>query len=254
MSSSTDFTQYQDLQLLNALNDLKRDPTALQNFMNANKSQLYNGITSEHSDSFQKVYNSMIESSNSTKNTLYYAVRNKDLDSVQNLMLDNVTGLAENAAFDNQVARRQFEINEWTNGNKMDTLFFMQLLFIYLTFTVPLLYANKAGFLPSSVFYGIAGLLTFALIMTVVVRAQYTNKIRDAHSWNRRRFNAMGGPPPSLKCADINAAIEDTLNRGNTFKKNFNAAVDETMNDAATYGNTIENSMSKASSRMEKLF
>jgi hypothetical protein len=236
MPGSTDFTQYQDLELLNALNDLKRDPTALQNFMNANKSQLYDGITSEHSDSFQKVYNSMIESSNSTKNTLYYAVRNKDLDSVQSLMLDNVSGLAENASFDNQVARRQFEINEWTNGNKMDTLFFMQLLFIYLTLTVPLLYANKIGYLPSSVFYGITGLLTFALIMTVVVRAQYTNKSRDAHLWNRRRFNSMGGPPSSLKCADVNAAINSTITSANTFV------------------NKLDSSINNASSKMEKLF
>jgi hypothetical protein len=57
-----------------------------------------------------------------------------------------------------------------------------------------------------------------------------------------------------LKCEDINAAVDDTLNRANTFRKNLNTAIDETMNDAASYTDKIENSISKASSRMEKLF
>jgi len=216
--------QLQDVELANAMNELKGDPNKLTSFIANRKSDLYNAVSAEHSDSFQKVFGDLQRSTDTTKNLLYYNVRNKDLDNLQKNMLDRTTGEAENASFDNQVAKRQFEINEWTSGNKMDTLFVFQILFIFLTILAPLLYMKNAGFIPASVFYGVSGLLTFAFIMTIVIRAQYTGKIRDNRFWNRRRFAQMGGPPVIPSCPAITAAASNLVNKG----KEFGAkAVDE---------------------------
>jgi len=201
----------QDIVKASALSDLRNDPNGLQNYINVNTTKLYNAVASEHSDTFQKSFSDLQRSTNTAKNVLYYNSRNKDLNKLQKMVLDRAVSSAEDATYDSQIAKRQFEINEWTNGNKMDTLFFMQLLFIYLTLLVPLYYMKNIGILPSSVFYGVTGLLLFALIMTVVVRAQYTNSSRDNRLWNRRKFAKMGGPPNlAVSCPAIMDSASNT--------------------------------------------
>lgn len=195
----------QDVELANAMAELKGDPAKLADFMSSRKAELYNTVTNEHSDSFQKVYGDLQRASDTTKNILYYAVRNKDLDNLQEQIFARTRAEAENATFDSQTAKRQYEANEWTSGNKNDTLFFFQLFFIGLTLTAPLLYMHKNGMIPSSVFYGVEGLVMIALVLTVVVRAQYTEKTRDQTFWNRRRFQKMGGPPTPPTCEAIQA-------------------------------------------------
>jgi hypothetical protein len=198
----------QDIVKASALSDLRNNPNGLQNYINSNTTNLYNAVASEHSDTFQKSFTDLQRSTNTAKNVLYYNARNKDLNKVQGMVLDRATSAAADATYDSEIARRQFQINQWTNENKMDTLFFMQLLFIYLTLLVPLYYMKNIGILPSSVFYGVISLLLFAVIMTVVVRAQYTNYTRDTHLWNRRKFATMGGPPNlSVSCPAVEAAI-----------------------------------------------
>jgi len=108
----------------------------------------------------------------------------------------------------NKNAQRQYEINEWTSNNKLDTLFFYQLLLITLTITAPLLYLNKNGLLPSTAFYGVVGMLGIAVVLTLLIRYQYTNGTRDLRYWNRRRFAQMGGPPTPITCESIIAQAE----------------------------------------------
>jgi hypothetical protein len=202
-----DVLQLQDVELANAMGALKGDPAKLSDFLSARKSELYNAVTAEHSDNFQKVYNDYVRASEGTKNILYYHVRNKDLDKLQDAVFSRAKGEADAATFDSQNAKRQFEINEWTVGNKRDTLFFLQLLFITLAVTVPLLYASKTGMIPSSVFYGISGLLSIAVILTLIIRWRYTDKSRDLRYWNRRRFAQMGGPPTAPTCEAVTGLV-----------------------------------------------
>ncbi len=204
----SDVLQAQDVQLANALTQLKGDPAKLADFMAKRKSDLYETVSKEHSDSFAKVFGDLQRASDTTKNILYYHVRNKDLDSLQDAVFNRVKAEADNATYDSQTAKRQFEANEWTSGNKSDTLFFFQLIFIGLTLIAPLLYLNRAYMIPTTVFYGVSGLVVIALILTVVVRAQYTEKTRDQTFWNRRRFQQMGGPPTPPTCEAIQGIFE----------------------------------------------
>lgn len=171
-----------------------------QTYINTQKATLYNQVKKDHSDSFQKVYNDVVDSSSALKDALYYSVRNKDLESTHDSVYNAAKGIADAATYDSHIAKRQFEINEWTVGNKRDTLFFMQIMFIALTIYIPLLYLNRIGILPSSTLYGIGLLLLLAVIFTFVVRYQYSDKLRDNKYWNRRRFAQMGGPPVTPTC------------------------------------------------------
>lgn len=200
----------QDIELAQAVQKLQSDPQKLSEFVSARKAELYDTVTKEHSDNFQKVYGDLGRSSDVVKNILYYHTRNKDLDGLQKAIFDKAKSEADAATFDSQNAKRQFEINEWTASNKGDTLFFLQLLFITLTITAPLLYMSRAGWIPNSVFYGLTTLLTIALVLTLAVRIIYTKDVRDNRFWNRRRFAQMGGPPTPPTCE----AIQEISSRG----------------------------------------
>lgn len=202
----------QDVELANALANLKNDPVKLSEFVSTRKAALYNSITAQHSDSFQKVYGDLKNANDTVKNLMYYHVRNKDLNTTQQAIFDKAKAQAGNAVYDSQNAKRQFEINEWTANNKRDTLFVFQLMFIGLTLTVPLLYLNRQGMLPGSVLYGVLLLIVIAIVFTLVIRAQYTNKSRDTRFWNRRRFASMGGPPVTMPptCEPTTGATETT--------------------------------------------
>jgi hypothetical protein len=215
----------QDVELANTIANLRATPARLADFVATRKAAIYDTVTREHSDNFQKVYDDSKRASDSTKNILYYHVRNKDLDRTQQFVLDKAKGDADNATIDSQNAKRQFEINEWTVGNKKDTLFFFQLLFIALCVNAPLLYMSRTGMIPNGVFYGVSGLVLVALILTLVVRVQYTNYSRDNHFWNRRRFAQMGGPPTLVSCDAIQglaaSATQSEPNVRESFAANY---------------------------------
>lgn len=210
-SSMAQISQLQDVQLMNALSDLKNNPAKLNDYISAQKSDLYSRISAEHSDTFQKVFGDATRASNTANNILYYYVRNKDLDLLQQSVLSKSKNDVDAATYDAQTAKRQFEINEWTVGNKQDTLFFLQLTLISFAFLAVLLYLRRIGFVPTAVFTGVSSLLGIAMILTLIVRVQYTNKTRDNKFWNRRRFERMGGPPAAPNCEAISGMVNDAV-------------------------------------------
>ena len=81
---------------------------------------------------------------------------------------------------------RQAEINEWEAQNKLDTLFFLQLLFLFFTLMVFLLFLRRYGILPAQSVW-ITGAVFGILIAGVLWnRASYTSNSRDRRYWNRR--------------------------------------------------------------------
>jgi len=243
-----DTLQLQDVELANAMNDLRGDSGKLNTFIADRKSELYNTVASEHSDSFQKVYGDLQRATDTTKNLLYYHTRNKDLDKLQQSLVDKATQEADNATYDNQNSKRQFEINQWTAGNKTDTLFFLQLFFIYLTLLAPLIYALNANLIPYIVFYGVTGLFSVAVVLTLIIRYQYTSKTRDNRLWNRRRFAQMGGPPVLPNCPAVTGYVADQLNTTLDAANRAEVAVtNEIKRDATSFAsglNSFANSIS----------
>jgi len=61
----------QDIELANAISGLKGDSAKLSEFVSARKGALYNTVTREHSDNFQKVYGDLQRASDTTKNIMY---------------------------------------------------------------------------------------------------------------------------------------------------------------------------------------
>jgi len=247
MSQSGDILKLQDANLASMMNSLNNDPAKLNSFITKRKADVFNSVTKEHSDNFQKAYGDFTRASDGTTNIMYYHTRNKDLDNTQKAVFDKTKSEADAITFDSQNAKRQFEMNEWTANNKMDTLFFFQLLLIVLTLTAPLLYATKIGLIPSSVYYGVSGLIGIAVVLTLIVRAQYSLNKRDTRFWNRRRFASMGGPPTTVSCDALSSLATDAQNSLQFIEDNGQSTIKRgMMNGMAglqTYGETVANNL-----------
>ena len=98
--------------------------------------------------------------------------------------------------------QRQGEINEWEAQNKLDTLFFFQVMFLFFSVAVVLLYFRQSGTLPSTAVYIILGVLLLIVLGTLWNRASYTSRSRDKRYWNRRFIGLQdaGGLASKIQC------------------------------------------------------
>lgn len=145
--------------------------------------EMINDIQKTEYDAFDSVYS---PATTSSQNVLTYGVlldRNKTIKNIANdLTNDNNSKMTAQR----DTYTRQAEINEWEANDKMDTLFFLQLFFIYLSALVVSLYLRQIGLFPSIVVNIIAGIGLVILGLTLWNRASYTSASRDNRYWNRR--------------------------------------------------------------------
>jgi len=162
-----------------------------------NTSSVIGSITSGELSSLNQSFNAAEASG---QNVLTYAMlmsRNKTIDSIASDLtvknLKSIGGLKDTYT-------RQGEINEWQAQNKIDTLFFLQILFLFFTLLVILLFLNKYDIIPGFVFNYIVGVLVIIVIGVLWNRASYTTNSRDKREWNRRYIGLSNNGDLSVKC------------------------------------------------------
>ena len=149
----------------------------------ANTNDLISKIGAAESNNFIQTLNSADGVSN---NMLTYGVmlsRNKTIDDIA-ADLTNKNIKSTNGSKDTYI--RQGEINEWQAQNKLDTLFFLQTLFLFFTLMVVLAFLRRYGIVTTGMLYLFGSVLTIILVGILWNRASYTFKSRDPRYWNRR--------------------------------------------------------------------
>jgi len=212
----------QDLEIAQAI-QLMNNSGTLTNFTTDRRNQLLNTVQQEHSDTAMKNLGNYTRAQDSLNAIMYYSARTNDLDTVQKQVLDRAKSEADAAVHDSDLAKRQFEINEWSAANKAETLFMMQLLLMAVTFSIFLLFLNRMGVVPTVVFSAVSFLLLVAFILTFAIRYQYTAYSRNNRYWNRKRFGSMDSVdlPPSCPGVDgtssssrLEAGLSNVFNYG----------------------------------------
>jgi hypothetical protein len=102
--------------------------------------------------------------------------------------------LPEAVKNDIHLARRQYEVNEWTISNRRDTLFVLQIIFVGLCVAAILTGLNRKGIVGGWLYGMLVTIILLVIVFTIVRRAQYTNFTRDNRYWNRVRFEKVPGP------------------------------------------------------------
>jgi hypothetical protein len=115
----------------------------------------------------------------------FYASRNKSLTDVFTSLTDTNKKTENSIERELTTTSRQVEINQWEYEHKMETLFFLQLLFIALCISAGILYLRHIQILTPSVTYIILSIVGLILLMILLNRMSYTLKKRDKKYWNR---------------------------------------------------------------------
>jgi len=205
---------YNDINMMNTLNSMTPQQFA--------EYRAY--ATSNAKDRITRLKDSTIKSNyaqlqnNSTANTSVFEshLRMQDAKGREEAVLGTVSDKANNLIHDRDLAKRQVEINEWTVGNRRETLFIYQYLFIILCGSIVLTYLWMRGIIGGA-FYWTVEVLAFLIFAIIVAnRAQYTDNKRDKRYWNRRQFKEEAGVAPgSMSCqslADASQAAFGTAN------------------------------------------
>ena len=137
--------QSEQLERLNFATGLRRDPGGYSQYQQQNISAIVNDITNRKQSAFQKAQIDLGRYMDMHHNVNFYKTRSGDVDAVTSAMLDNNLKIEMGIARDLANSRRQFEINEWYNNNKLETLFYLQLVFMSVLLIAIVMYFTKKG-------------------------------------------------------------------------------------------------------------
>jgi hypothetical protein len=163
-------------------------------YAGANSSAAINKVLGTKSDRFNYLSEDLMNADNNITSTAYYIARTQDLTEMAGDIGTVAAKQVSAIDINKGISARQNEINEWANQNKLDTLFFLQILFISLTFISVLVFLKSSGLI-SEYLLNLFMVLTSALsIFVLISRAKFTNTERDSRYWSKNRFH-MGNIP-----------------------------------------------------------
>ena len=185
----------QDVQYSSALREMT--PEQKETYFRSQKNELLNNILAEREGTFTKMHTDAQRNNAIQTSLLFYQQRNRDLQELGNVFDSQNKNAINTSKYNNDLATRQYEINQWSYNNKMDTLFVFQLLFVSLVLSAIFVYMNKVGLFGGALLGLLCGILLVIVVLVLVVRAIYTARQRDQRYWNRRQFVKRAVPQGS---------------------------------------------------------
>lgn len=193
LQSVTDLTRLvQDVQYTTALRGMTDDQK--EDYFEAQKEELLGDILKDREGTFQKTFVDANRNNSIQHSLFFYQQRNRDLQNMGDLLKNQNEAAIGTTKFNNQLANRQYEINEWAYNNKLDTLFVFQILFVTLLLTASLAYIHRMGFLSNTLLGVFTGIVLFVDIAILLYRYQYTKVTRNQRYWNKRQFDTKDLP------------------------------------------------------------
>ena len=151
-------------------------------------------IKSLKQDRFNYLSQDLTGADNNIISTAYYLTRTNDLTKMASDIDKVAVRQLQAGDINANVISRQNEINEWAHNNKLDTLFFLQILFLCLTFISALFFMNHNGII-SNYLLNLCIVLSAALaIFVLITRARYTMVRRDSRYWSKLRYPKLQVP------------------------------------------------------------
>lgn len=187
---SKDIVDLQDIESVQFLQTLQADPNKYAAYVQGKQAIILKEVTDTKRASFVKASSDMARFMDMDHNSQATLSRTGQLADSQNHIYNEQLRSMQQKKSNEDLTRRQVEINDWYYENKRETLFVLQLLLLT-ALTVVVLFALKT--------YGFVGPqgADYALVLVLVVAAgtwlyrwYYTTYIRDRRYWNSRNFPA----------------------------------------------------------------
>ena len=207
-----DYTKlFQDVELATAIGQLKQNPAELQQFIQGQQGKVYSDILKQKDSTFQKVYGDLTRASEAQESILMLDKRNQELAQIQKEIYNNQKGLANATTEDKNLAGRKYEMNQWSIGDKNDTLFIFSSLFIVLSVLILLTGLWRLNLISAALSGGIASFFIVIFILIIIYRSNFTNVWRDKRYWNRRTFEGKYGKIPMPLCPGALSGVESGI-------------------------------------------
>ena len=231
--------QDQQLERLNFATGLRQDPAGYSAYQQQRIGQIMSDISNRKESAFQKAQIDLGRYMDMNHNVNFYKTRSSDVANIASAMLTNNSNLAESIQHDVDISKRQFEINEWYNYNKMETLFYLQLVFMSVLAASIIMYLAKKGTISGGlavISYSILGIM---LVLVGGYKYFYTEGARDVKLWHRRYFGSTQAPQNvPAPCADVSGSD----------------VWENAMNDAFAYADKVQQCAGNVSSNLDNDF
>jgi len=167
-------------------------------FTASNVADAINSVKAVKQQRFNDMTDQVAGADNNITAAAYYLARTQDLKNMAGDIDEVAIKQLTTSDINTDLAGRQYEINEWANFNKLDTLFFMQVLFICLTFISGILFLKSSNLISSYLFTLLSFLAALLAIFTLVTRSRKTSVQRDSRFWHKMRFPKQQNPYPDV--------------------------------------------------------
>jgi hypothetical protein len=200
-----DIVDLQDIEKIQFLQTLQADPARFSAYVNDKKSRIIAETVDTKRASFVKLSGDMSRTMDMDHNSLAALDRTNDLASTQDQIIANQSKLFNSRQFNEDLTRRQVEINNWYYEEKRETLFLLQfVLLIVLTLVIVLGLSSRGyGFISDE---ASNYLMVFILAVGAVTwfgRWYYTRWVRDPAFWNKRKFAEDRASKPTDVCVGV---------------------------------------------------
>ncbi len=191
---------YQDLERMRFSQDLRKNPEDYAEYVNTRVDELSKEIFDKKRVAFQKAHIDLGRYMDMDHNANFYKARAGDVDNLTSQIAGNNERIKNELIRDKDITKRQFEINEWSNYNKLETLFFLQLFFISTLVLAIIIYFHKTGVLNNALAALLTGILLTVIVIVGIYRSYYTRRTRDTRLWHRRYFGKTEPAKNPLRC------------------------------------------------------
>jgi hypothetical protein len=162
-------------------------------FVSSNISETIKAVDESKSSKFKELIDQVVGADNNITSASYYSVRSRDLANLTKDVDTMAVKQLNVSEINNGVARRQHEINEWSNFNKLDTLYLLQISLITLSFIASLAFLSYNDVINQTLFTFLSCTAIFIASIIIVVRWRYTNVARDGRYWHKGKFRKQEG-------------------------------------------------------------
>jgi uncharacterized membrane protein len=178
----------------------KMSPSELQTYLQTQHDNVYNTIIQAKQDTFSKVYGDLTNAGTVEESVLMYHNRSKELRDIRDQVYNNQKEDAVMLTGDKDLAKRKNEMNEWSIGNKNDTLFVFSILFITLCFSILLALLSRLGFISNYVWWLSSIIIIIIITVLIIYRYTYTTSLRNKRYWDKKNFSGNYGKQPVAQC------------------------------------------------------
>jgi len=197
---SKDIVDLQDIEKVQFLQSLQADPAKYSQYVQGKSDAIKKELLDAKRASFTKTSGDMARFMDMDNNSKATVLRSGHLKASQDHIFTEQGRIISSKKSNEDLTRRQVEINEWYYENKRETLFVLQLILLTALTVVVIMYLKANGWIGEKAADYVLLFIIVVAGATWLYRWYYTTYIRDRRYWNSRTFEQGAVPAPAPKC------------------------------------------------------